>query len=129
MPARNDDDDQRDDDRGDDDKKPPAPATIDTKQLREEIRAVVAEVLDSGDDGGAGDDDDKGDAGDDGKGAPRSVAQVEDVSEDRVRRAVEKLAEEKEVRDRLTNVEKAIEKVPAKVRKITSAIWGKAEAS
>lgn len=81
--------------------------------------------------GNADDDDDKGDAGNDDKGdagaGPRSIAQVEDTTEARVREAVNRLEREKTTDSRLSALEKVTEVVPRKVRKLTSAIWGRDE--
>lgn len=106
--------------------KPPAgTVTVDAKELRDTIREIVADVIDGSEgegDGGDGSEDEK-------TNAPRSIAQQENVTADQVRRAVEQLADEKDVKDRLQKVEKAIEKVPGKVRKLTTWVWGREEAS
>lgn len=84
----------------------------------EKLSSLVTDAL-----GGDPADDDTGGGGEP-HAAPRTIAAIEDATESRVRAAVAQLEREKETSTRLGAIEKAIEKVPRKVRRVTSLVWG-----
>lgn len=128
MATKGDVDDDTKGDVDDDTKGKPAGTT---EARLERVESAIERLGDLIDDalGGDGGDDGKGDTkGDAGAGdATRSAAQVEDTTEARVRAAVERLERDKATEDRLGRLEKAAEKIPRKVRKLTAAVWGKAD--
>ena len=83
------------------------------------VRKVFDDVL------GRDDDDDGGDVTTNTPPATNgSTRSIEAEAERTVREAFQRVEHEKAVDDRLTNVEKKIEKAPQKVSRLTRAFWG-----